>query len=258
MATEQQPTFLNYTQHSLPPAQLWVGHHYQLVHEVQAFAQKLFCKNGGCQTCITCMQIRDKQHHAMMWLHPDKTYTIEQLDDLFNTITFRLQPNELFFFIIQKADFLTIACANKLLKSIEEPPAGYHFILLTERSEQIVPTIMSRCIMHVLSTTEKTTVHPLFASFTTHIPTITEFSKILDSCGITERDSITVLDDILAYWIKQYKNNKKEAPDNEKNHSDTIIALLKKAYTQLPMPGSATLFWRNLYLKIIQQKIITG
>jgi DNA polymerase-3 subunit delta' len=245
MATEQQSTFLNYTQHTLPPAQLWVGNHDQLVHTVQTFAQKLFCQHGGCQTCTTCMQIRDKQHHAMMWLHPEKTYTIEQLNDLFTTITFRLQPNEMFLFIIQKADFLTIACANKLLKSIEEPPAGYHFILLTERSEQIVPTIMSRCITHTLSATEKSPTHPLFASFTTYAPTMAEFSKILDTCGITERDSITLLDNLLAYWIEHYKNN-----PNEHHRSTAIISTLKKAYTQLPMPGSAILFWRNLYLAI--------
>jgi DNA polymerase-3 subunit delta' len=250
MDTQQLNSFVDYTAHTLPPAQLWIGNHDELVDNVQRYAQKLLCKNNGCQTCVTCMQIRDKQHHALMWLHPDKTYTIEQLDDLFTTITFRLQDNELFFFIIQKADFLTTACANKLLKSIEEPPAGYHFILLAERAEQIVPTIMSRCTLYVFShTKQQITEHPLFASFTRHKTTTVDFSKIVDSCGITERDTIELLDAIMNYWLAEYKNNK-NAPENKNCPAEAIISLLKNAYAQLPMPGSALIFWRNLYLLV--------
>lgn len=249
MAPEQQSTYLNYTQSTLPPAQLWVGKHDQLVDAVQTLTQKMFCLHNSCQTCNTCMQIRNKQHHAMMWLYPDKMYTIEQLNDLFTTITFRSQPNEIFLFIIQKADSLTIACANKLLKSIEEPPTGYHFILLTERTEQIVPTIISRCIIHLFSTAKKSLSHPLLASLTTNTPTISEFSKILDMSGITERDSIALLDELLAYWINQYKNNY-NASEQDNYQNTKIISILKKASTHLPMPGSATLFWRNLYLAL--------
>ena len=35
--------------------------------------------------------------------------------------------------------------ANKLLKSLEEPPAHVHFILVTDRLERVLPTIVSRC-----------------------------------------------------------------------------------------------------------------
>src|SRR5579872_7586970 len=125
---------------NLAPAQLWIGHHQQTITEVESFLQNILCKNNRCNTCITCMQIREKQHHALMWLHPEKNYTIDQFDDVFSTLSFQLQPDEHFFFIIQKADFLTPACANKSLKPMEEPPRGYHFILLAEHAEQILPT----------------------------------------------------------------------------------------------------------------------
>lgn len=36
------------------------------------------------------------------------------------------------------------ACANKLLKLIEEPPAGTYFILVSEETEKVLPTIVSR------------------------------------------------------------------------------------------------------------------
>src|SRR5437016_10939055 len=128
---------MKHKQQNLPPAQLWIGQHQQTIVEIEQLLQKLLCKNNGCNSCITCMQIREKQHHAIMWLHPEKNYTLDQLEDLFATLTFQQEPGKHFFFIIQKADFLTAACANKLLKPMEEPPAGYHFILMAEHPEQI-------------------------------------------------------------------------------------------------------------------------
>src|SRR6266436_289671 len=162
MDTHKKSSFITNTIHTLPPAQLWIGQHTNALKEVESFLQTILCKNSSCNTCITCMQIREKQHHAIMWLHPEKNYTVDQFEDVFNILSYQLQPDEHFFFIIQKADFLTPTCANKLLKPMEEPPRGYHFILIAERTEQILPTIRSRCVTHTLTTTASHSSHPLF------------------------------------------------------------------------------------------------
>jgi len=47
--------------------------------------------------------------------------------------------------LIWMAEKMNIACANKLLKLIEEPPNNTVFILITEDEEQIISTIRSRC-----------------------------------------------------------------------------------------------------------------
>lgn len=47
--------------------------------------------------------------------------------------------------IIWMAETMHTACANKILKLIEEPSAQTVILLLTEREEQILPTIRSRC-----------------------------------------------------------------------------------------------------------------
>lgn len=47
--------------------------------------------------------------------------------------------------IITPADDMNKHAANKLLKSLEEPPAGTFFILVTHRPSQLLPTIRSRC-----------------------------------------------------------------------------------------------------------------
>ena len=249
MDKNQEHVFLAYSPATLPPAQLIIGQYDHALASIQQLLQKIFCNNNGCNTCNNCMRIREKQHHAIMWFYPEKNYTIDQLDDLFSTLSLQLQPNELFFFVIQKADFLTAACANKLLKPMEEPPAGYHFILLAEHPEQILPTIKSRCIIHTLETQANVSIsHPLFEVFTQKIIPSHEFSKILDGTNINERESIELLDQILNYWMKAY----------QKNHDPKIISLIEKlhkAQLQPPMPGSNITFWRNVYLQTYNEII---
>lgn len=235
---------MEYKQQNLPPAQLWIGQHQQTVPQIEQLLQTLLCKNNGCNTCITCMQIREKQHHAIMWLYPEKNYTVDQFEDVFNTLSYQLQPDEHFFFVIQKADFLTPTCANKLLKPMEEPPHGYHFILLAERREQILPTIKSRCIIHTLNTTISHSSHPLFECFTTKIVASNAFAKIIDTANINERETIELLDMIMYYWFTAYQK------DTQQTHIFKIITILQQAQLRPPMPGSCTIFWRNLYLQV--------
>jgi DNA polymerase-3 subunit delta' len=47
--------------------------------------------------------------------------------------------------IIWLPERMHVACANKLLKMIEEPPVKTLFILITENEEDIISTIRSRC-----------------------------------------------------------------------------------------------------------------
>ncbi len=47
-------------------------------------------------------------------------------------------------FIIRRAEEMSIGAANALLKTLEEPRPGNHFILLTSRPDSLLPTIRSR------------------------------------------------------------------------------------------------------------------
>jgi DNA polymerase-3 subunit delta' len=48
-------------------------------------------------------------------------------------------------FVIESADQLGDEAANRLLKTIEEPPSYVHLILITDRLGDVLPTIRSRC-----------------------------------------------------------------------------------------------------------------
>jgi DNA polymerase-3 subunit delta' len=48
-------------------------------------------------------------------------------------------------FVLEEADSLVEAAANKLLKTLEEPPPYAHLVLLTDRPDDVLPTLVSRC-----------------------------------------------------------------------------------------------------------------
>ena len=48
-------------------------------------------------------------------------------------------------FVIEGADKMNDQAANRMLKTLEEPPSFVHLLLLTDRREDVLPTIASRC-----------------------------------------------------------------------------------------------------------------
>jgi DNA polymerase III delta prime subunit len=233
---------MNYT----TPAQLWLGCPEELVLHAQHYLQKLFCLEDGCATCKTCSLITKKQYHAILWLYPEKQqYTISSLEPITETVSFALEKDQHFFFVIEKADFLSVLCQNMLLKTIEEPPAGYHFLLLAERKEHILPTLQSRCHIKNLVTHKEQQNHPLMQFFTQKIDKPFFLFDELEKNTLHEQESIELLDSIIAHWLKQY--TEKSEIDAEKIQKK--LQLLLHAQQQQPMPGSSKLFWKNLFLQ---------
>jgi len=65
-------------------------------------------------------------------------------------------------FIITSSSFMKEA-ANSLLKTLEEPPASAHIILLTENVSELLPTIRSRCAITRLGALPKEDMEALLA-----------------------------------------------------------------------------------------------
>ena len=53
--------------------------------------------------------------------------------------------------LIYPAERMNTETANTLLKTLEEPPGDLRFILATEASHQLLPTIRSRCQVHAMA-----------------------------------------------------------------------------------------------------------
>jgi hypothetical protein len=250
------------------PTQLFVGNQETLHDYTVEYLQKQLCPHKGCFTCVACKNILNKQHHALRWFTPEKQYTKEELAPLFHLLSFALDQDQQFFIIIECADLLTAACANSLLKSLEEPPAGYRFLLLTDHADQILPTIRSRCAVHTIQTTHTQTISdPLFSIFSkTTLTDSAAFLKILDKEKPTEQRSMALVHVLLGHWITAYKkalshtnfdtgsssstNFNSASPSSLSPHTIyKIITLFTAAIKHPPMPGASKLMWKNIYLQ---------
>lgn len=52
--------------------------------------------------------------------------------------------------LIPQAQTMTVAAANALLKTLEEPTANSYIVLITEDLDSLLPTIVSRCALYVI------------------------------------------------------------------------------------------------------------
>jgi DNA polymerase-3 subunit delta' len=68
-----------------------------------------------------------------------------QSEEIIRKLNLKSYESEYKVMIIWLPERMHVACANKLLKMIEEPPVKTLFILITENEEDIISTIRSRC-----------------------------------------------------------------------------------------------------------------
>jgi len=231
--------------------QLFVGPSNELIDYIQNSLQQIFCKNSGCKTCMRCIQIRQNEHPSICWLKPEKQYTLDQLDIIFEKITFSLDDNEKYFIIFEDADLLNQSCSNKLLKPIEEPKKGYYFIFLTQRKEQILITIRSRCLVNNFYTEDETENNSEIYNFfinTNSNPVL--FLKMIEKSNISEQETINIVDALIKYWSIKIKKELLNQENENYEKQLKILNILTDNLNKPPMPGSSKTFWKNLYLKI--------
>lgn len=141
-----------------------------------ALAAALVCPQGGCGTCLECESVRHSGHADVEHVIPESvTYLREETDELMRKASMAPSRSPWHVFVLEDADRLSDVTGNSLLKSIEEPTPGTVWILCAPSTEDVLPTIRSRC-RHVMLATPNTTevaaalvsslgVDPAMASF---------------------------------------------------------------------------------------------
>ncbi|CAH2790767.1 MAG: DNA polymerase III delta prime subunit (EC [uncultured Caballeronia sp.] len=76
---------------------------------------------------------------------PSKEIKIDQVLGLMNFFSLGSHRGGLRVVLIYPAEAINVFAASALLKTLEEPPAGVVFILVTARIDRLLPTIISRC-----------------------------------------------------------------------------------------------------------------
>ncbi|ROO32679.1 DNA polymerase III subunit delta' [Salinisphaera japonica] len=102
----------------------------------------------ACGRCAACRQRLAATHPDISRLVPEDTgkkIKVEQVRRFAHALHLTPQYDAGRIGWIDPADALTPSAANSLLKTLEEPPAGCHILLVTDRLSALLPTIRSRC-----------------------------------------------------------------------------------------------------------------
>lgn len=118
-----------------------------------AFAAALVCPEGGCGRCAECVAVKHSAHADVEHVVPEGvTYTIAETHELVRRSALSPSRAPWHVFVLEDADRLNAESANALLKSIEEPTPGTVWILCAPSTEDVLPTIRSRCRHLMLAT----------------------------------------------------------------------------------------------------------
>lgn len=225
------------------PCHLIIGPPTEVEQSALKALKQALCPQEGCEHCIYCQQIEQKQHQSILWLTPIKNYKKEDLKPIEEKTAYQLDEHQHFFIIITQADLLNPACSNSLLKLIEEPPNGYHFLLCASKKDALLPTIVSRSLVTTLTGAHETSTLEQFHQIFKQInPDFIQFLSLLDAHKPTEQEALVIVEDLLNKCINQ--NETKNFINNEK------IAILKQQLAMPPMPGSAKIYLKNVFLAL--------
>lgn len=147
----------------------------------RTFAQGLLCESprddlSPCGTCSACQWFASGNHPDFRAICPEimadtlpggdtraeadtdkKTKTpskeikIEQVREVIDFASLGSHRQGRRVVLLYPAEALNVHAANALLKTLEEPPEGVVFLLVTTQPDRLLPTILSRCRRVVLT-----------------------------------------------------------------------------------------------------------
>ena len=139
------------------------------------FAQSLLCDSPladgmACQSCAACHWFSENNHPDFRLIQsealntldeieektnakkPSKEISVEQIRSLASFTNLSAHRGGYRIVIIHPAEAMNDNAANALLKTLEEPSEKLLFILLTHKPQQLLATILSRCLSLAIHT----------------------------------------------------------------------------------------------------------
>lgn len=234
------------------PAYLWVGSRKQTTKQAENHLKQVWC-SLECTGCRICSAITSRRYYLLRWLVPEKqSYTVEQIQNVIRLLSFAMAPDEHCYIVFEYAEMFLPAAAHILLKSLEEPSQGYHFILLTQSLEALLPTLISRCLVYKVEESQTTDPRSHFLSFfqTTESVDWQAFTETLERDMPSEHDTRPLLEMIIAYWLERHRAYLQALKTQEAQRAQKKVLILQEMLTCLPLPGSGKFFWRTLFARI--------
>lgn len=184
-----------------------------LDHVVEAFLELWFSTYEPLNT------LPFNKHPDVIHIKPENNLKMEHVQHIQEITKYGPQNSKKQFVIIHNTDTFSTSAANSFLKTLETPPPGVCFMLLTHAPHKLLPTITSRCqkfYCQKFHTTPQTTMEYSFE----HIMQSPLFKNLEISEKLTAQKA--QVPDILTQWlsdcIKVYPT--------ETDYSDTILQTL--------------------------------
>jgi DNA polymerase-3 subunit delta' len=147
---------------TLTHAYLFVGpEHIGKMTLALELAMALNCTGTAppCYECPSCKKIESGNHTDVQIVRLTQSgeeseetagaesikISIEQIKDIQHSAALPPFEGKKRVYIIEGAEQLSIEAANRLLKTLEEPPDNVTFILITINEKLLLPTVVSRC-----------------------------------------------------------------------------------------------------------------
>jgi DNA polymerase-3 subunit delta' len=112
----------------------------------RAFGAALQCPNGGCGTCHECHTAMSGAHADVEIVQPTGlSYSVAETRQLVARAALAPTRGLWQITIVEDADRFTEQALNALLKALEEPPPRGVWLLCAPSTEDLLPTIRSRC-----------------------------------------------------------------------------------------------------------------
>ena len=113
------------------------------------FIKAILCKDGrgsDCGRCPVCSKVEHGNHEDVLVLKKEKTVIPVSVIRKAQARLDRKPFGERNILVVEDADHMREEAANTLLKTLEEPPGSSVLLLLSENTENLLPTIRSRCV----------------------------------------------------------------------------------------------------------------
>ncbi len=127
------------------------------VETVRALIGRLFCENAtGCGSCQSCVEAAGGNHPEVIWFDGDESFTVEAASELQEHLAYQAQRagadgKRWRIAVVNRAERMSVAAANRLLKTLEEPPPEALLIMITAHAQRLPVTVRSRLVKFRIS-----------------------------------------------------------------------------------------------------------
>lgn len=233
------------------PLNLFIGSGPSVRNALIKWACTLLSVEPGSSTAgLVCQRL----HPLIRYLEPLKNgYKRSDFDAIWSEALRARDVSEPLLCIIEQIDALNTACANSLLKLLEEPPREFFFAGTACALEQVLPTISSRsviirCHQEYEVRNHEDTLFQLICSVDRHTPF--EWLSALEKAELDDVRTRLVLDAAFDRLQCRFKEAVAEGGQQNVVPIERRIKIISYSFDRLPLPGSVALFWRNFILMV--------